>query len=298
LCYNCAHVVQGSYRLRIDYLVIGHVTQDLTPGGPVPGGTAYYAAVTAQRLGCRVALVTRAPSALVEQVQAAAPGLEVYVLPAEQATTFENRYHGNDRRQLLHHVAGTLAIDNIPVAWRQPAIVHLAPVAREVEPTLAVHFSTSLVCATPQGWLREWDQAGRVRYVPLRQPRGQLRAIDAMVFSAEDVNHDPDEMRRLIDSVPVVAVTRAAEGAVLYTQDGARPSPARPAELVDPTGAGDVFAAAFFTSLRRSGDPYEATAVANVVASFSIERAGVEGIPSRAAVEAWFARQASQRGIG
>jgi 1D-myo-inositol 3-kinase len=171
-------------------------------------------------------------------------------------------------------------------------------VARELDPALAGHFSTSLVCATPQGWLREWDQTGRVRHVSLMQAREKLRAIDAMVFSAEDVNHDPHEMRSLIDAVPVVAVTRSAEGAVLYTRDGARPSPARPAELVDPTGAGDVFAAAFFTSLRRGGDPYEATAFANVVASFSIERAGVEGIPTRGAVEAWFARQASQRGIG
>ena len=42
----------------IDYLVIGHLTKDITPQGPQLGGTAAYAARTAQAMGLRVGMVT------------------------------------------------------------------------------------------------------------------------------------------------------------------------------------------------------------------------------------------------
>jgi sugar/nucleoside kinase (ribokinase family) len=50
-----------------------------------------------------------------------------------------------------------------------------------------------------------------------------------------------------------------------------------------------VFAAAFFIRLYASGDPFEAAAFANVVASFAIEAQGIAGIPTRGEVEAWLA---------
>lgn len=274
--------------MSIEYLIIGHITQDLTAAGPMPGGTALYAATTAQRLGRRVALVTRAPAEM--DVAAFLPGVELALLPTERATTFENRYRGNDREQILHHAAAPITWEEIPPAWRQAPIVHLAPIAQDVDLSLLAAFPNSLVCVTPQGWLRAWDETGRVRYAPLTNARSLLRPVDVMVFSAEDVAHDPLAMRDLIGAVPITVVTRAAEGAVVYSKDGPRPTPARPARVVDPTGAGDVFAAAFFSSLYERGDPHEAAAFANVVASFAIEGQGTASIPTRAQVEAWFAQ--------
>jgi hypothetical protein len=42
----------------IDLVAVGHVTFDETPSGIRPGGSAYYAALTARRLGLRVGLLT------------------------------------------------------------------------------------------------------------------------------------------------------------------------------------------------------------------------------------------------
>jgi hypothetical protein len=42
----------------INYLIIGHLTRDLTPDGPRLGGTAAYAGLTASALGLRVGIVT------------------------------------------------------------------------------------------------------------------------------------------------------------------------------------------------------------------------------------------------
>lgn len=271
----------------IDYLLIGHVTQDLTPAGPLMGGTASYSAITAQRLGKRVGVVTRASPDF--NVEGRLPGIEVHCVPDAQTTTYENVYQGNNRTQWIRATAGPLTLDDVPPAWRGAPIVHLAPLTQEFPPSLALSFPRARVGATPQGWLRQWDEAGRVGYKPLPDPLKHLRGIDALIFSAEDVAHDPAAMRALIRAVPLAVITQAQEGAVVHTINGPRPLPARPAQIVDPTGAGDVFAAAFLVRLGETDDPFEAAAFANVVASFSIEGQGISAIPTRETVEAWLA---------
>jgi hypothetical protein len=42
----------------IDYLVIGHLTKDLTPQGSRMGGTASFASLTGKALGMRVGIIT------------------------------------------------------------------------------------------------------------------------------------------------------------------------------------------------------------------------------------------------
>ena len=55
----------------------------------------------------------------------------------------------------------------------------------------------------------------------------------------------------------------------------------RPANLVDPTGAGDIFTLAFIIRYQETGDPVESARFADVTASFGIGAVGVAGIPSR-----------------
>jgi sugar/nucleoside kinase (ribokinase family) len=49
---------------------------------------------------------------------------------------------------------------------------------------------------------------------------------------------------------------------------------------VDPTGAGDVFAAAFFVRLLNTRDPWEAARFANRMAAVSVTRPGMQGVPT------------------
>ena len=70
------------------------------------------------------------------------------------------------------------------------------------------------------------------------------------------------------------------------------PQATAPATEVEPTGAGDVFAAAFLIRYNASGDPYEAAAYAAVAGALTVEADGIRGVPSRAALEArWRAVQ-------
>jgi len=64
-----------------------------------------------------------------------------------------------------------------------------------------------------------------------------------------------------------------------------------PAEVVDPTGAGDCFAAALAVGLAESMDPLEAARFANAAGSLAVEAAGAQpAMPNRSQVLARLAR--------
>ncbi|HSD83673.1 MAG TPA: PfkB family carbohydrate kinase, partial [Anaerolineae bacterium] len=61
--------------------------------------------------------------------------------------------------------------------------------------------------------------------------------------------------------------------------------PTRAVAIVDVTGAGDIFAAAYLVHLRRSNDPFGAARFATCLATQSITRRGLESIPTPLEIE-------------
>jgi sugar/nucleoside kinase (ribokinase family) len=55
---------------------------------------------------------------------------------------------------------------------------------------------------------------------------------------------------------------------------------------VDATGAGDIFAAAFFIRLHTTRDPWEAARFATQLAAYSVTRPGLEGVPTQEEIDA------------
>ena len=128
---------------RPDFLVIGHVVKDVVPGGWRLGGTAAYASLQASRLGLRVAVVTSVPASM--DLAALLPGVEVHRVPSRRATTFRNCYQDGHRSQFLLGRARSLALSDVPDAWRTAPIVLLGPVCGEVPPEATSLFAHSLV---------------------------------------------------------------------------------------------------------------------------------------------------------
>jgi 1D-myo-inositol 3-kinase len=284
-----------------DFVAIGHATRDLLPGGGWRlGGTVTFAALTAQRLGLRVAVLTSGPPDLLAALRAALPGVALACLPAPDATTYENVYAGGMRTQYLRGRALPISTSDLPATWRDARIALLAPLAGEVEHALAAAFPRALVAATPQGWLRRWDASGRVIPGPLGDAETLLPRLRALILSHEDLlapalsasgASDGGSAPGTADAqiatwarlVPLVVVTRGPDGALLYRDGGAPESfPGYPARELDPTGAGDVFAAAFLCELDSTGDPRAAVDFANRAAALSVEHPGADGIPARA----------------
>ncbi|MGD2253670.1 MAG: PfkB family carbohydrate kinase [Anaerolineales bacterium] len=261
----------------VHYLVIGHVSKDLTPDGPTLGGTAAYAALTAYALGLRVGVVTSAGPDLDLTPLAK---LHVHCLPSDQSTTFENTYAGGNRQQRLLGKASALHPTSIPPAWRSASIVHLAPIAREVPSKMIETFSGALVCLTPQGWMRTWDRRGCVRRGPWENEDQLLPLAGAVVLSSEDVEGDLDAIQSMAQRCRLLAVTEGARGATVYWQGGQRRFQAPEVDEIDPTGSGDIFAAGFFVRLYQTKDPWESARFANALASASVTRRSIASTPS------------------
>jgi hypothetical protein len=261
----------------IDYLIIGHITLDKDGRNFRLGGTATYASLMAQALGLRVGIVTswgsEVPLNLLKEIP-------IINLASECSTTFENIYATGGRIQIISGVAQKLNVNLVPDAWLNTPIVHLAPVAQEVEPSIVRHFSNSFIGITPQGWLRSWDDEGRVTSCEWPEATFVLQNSGATVISIEDIGGDEERIEEMASACQVLAVTENREGVRLFWHGDVRRF--RPAEIIslDPTGAGDIFAAAFFIRLNTTRDPWEAARFANQLAAISVTRPGLTGIPT------------------
>ena len=268
----------------IDYLLIGHMTADLTPNGRIAGGTVTYAARTAAAFGLRVGLLTSAAEgeALLPEVTRYA---QVMSLPAEQTTTYENIYEPGGRVQYVRGVAAPIGAGDLPPAFRATPLVHLAPIAGEVDPQIAHEFRDSTVLLTLQGWLRRWDADGRVHFRRWFDP-DVLKSIDIVVFSEEDIIEAPDMEAAFAGAVKHLFVTRAEHGGTYYRDGVPLDYTTPPVDLVNPTGAGDVFAASLLASLPAVNHDFVAAAkVAARLGAICVTRFGIDGTPTQTEVE-------------
>lgn len=268
----------------IDYLVIGHLTQDITPSGLRLGGTAAYSSLTARALGLRVGVLTACQDCL-DAVELESAGVQVVGQRAEVNTTFENIQTPNGRVQVIHNLAPSIDLSMIPEPWRTTPIIHLGPVAREVDPMLARAFPSSFVGLTPQGWMRDWDEQGHVRFSEWPEAAFILQSANAAVMSIEDVRNNEEIVEDMASASRVLAVTEGANGARLYWNGDLRRFRPPSVEEVESTGAGDIFAAAFFYRLSSTRDPWEAARFATQLASFSVLRPGLQGIPTEEEIQ-------------
>lgn len=265
-----------------DYTTVGHVTVDVMPDGSSrPGGSAFYAALQAARLGMRTLIVTKGAVERIEHLMEPWRGeLDVRILPAAQTTTLDTSGWGAARTQRMLAWAGTIGEDVV----LDTRILHLAPVARETPREW--RGSADFVGVTPQGLVRRWSQEDRgiVVHAPL-DPALLPAHGDAFVFSETE----RESCGSLIagDSA-VVAITAAAEPTTLRLADGELMRVGVPAieSPRDDVGAGDVFAAAFFVALCEDRSPPDAAAFANAAAAVRISGFGAGAIGDRAAIEA------------
>jgi len=206
-------------------------------------------------------------------------------LPAEHSTTFENLTTPEGRIQTIFHVANNIDLNLIPEQWLSASIVHLGPIAQEVEPTLVRHLTNSLIGTTPQGWLRTWDEKGRV--VPTEWPEASfvLSNVGAAVVSSEDLGFDESRIEEMAIASRVLAVTEGTDGVRLFWNGDVRRFRPPIVSEVDTTGAGDIFATAFFFRLYATRDPWEAARFATQLAAISVTREGLNGLPTQEEIQ-------------
>lgn len=299
-----------------DYLIIGHITADLLDDGSVTlGGTTLYSGLAAAHMGASVAILTRGrfgetvAGMDIPGLGEYADRLQVIVQDADAPTTFTNHYTGSLRTQHIKHWAGPIDLRGLPPHWGNAKIVHLGPVADEIDPRRISGLTTNFLGVTPQGWMREWpkERGGRVNLVPLRLPVDLVNRIDSAIVSDEEIFNAREFIER-VGERRLSVVTRGPEGATIYhslprdVQVGPGQKayrtieiPGVPVKAKSLTGAGDVFAAAFFLKAsEKNSSALEAGRFANTVAALSLRELGAGVVPEMKEVEEVMSRLAEQ----
>ncbi len=293
--------------LHFDYTTLGHVTIDVMPDGSrQPGGTAFYGALQAARLGQRTLVVTRGCARELEELlEPYRAEIELSIMPAGHTTTLYTTGSGTARRQRVLAWAGPLAQE----IHLDTAILHLAPVARET-PT-RWRGEAAFVGLTPQGLVREWSGSdgemsllaparsdpalgtpvARADAPPGRgveDALGLAERCDAIVVSERERASCAGLIEAARGAGAVVAITAGPWPNTLLLPGGAVLEPQVPGieHLCDDLGAGDVFAAAFFVALAERCSPEAAAAFANAAAAVRMQGAGPDAIGERPAIEA------------
>jgi sugar/nucleoside kinase (ribokinase family) len=278
---------------QVDYLAIGHVSVDAFAKRFILGGSASYAALTARQLGQRVGVLTSADyeplivDTLIGREHVRQPETPIRVLrvPTDSTTCYVNQYDEHGRTQYLLGRAADLRPEHVPVEWRAAPVVHLAPLAQEIDPALLHTFDGSMMLITPQGWMRGWDKDGKIFPVQWEHAEAALARADVVVFSTEDVPV-PAVVARYAELARLLVVTESRRGCLVYER-GKQPWRShafRPARVIDPTGAGDVFASSFGIHYHRTGNPRASADFANAAASFVLEKRAWQGIPTAEAI--------------
>jgi sugar/nucleoside kinase (ribokinase family) len=266
-----------------DLVAVGHVTLDETSRGVQPGGAAYYAAITAYRLGLQVALLTSFADDFPREVFP--PGLEVAVVPAARTTRYGLTTSAGGRRLKLRARAADLGATSLPPAWREPGLAVVCPVAGEVVGRLAASFEDTAVAVLPQGWMRGFGRDGTVSQQRWPGAAAILPHVQVVVVSDEDLEGSDDDAVAWFQQVPLGALTRGEAGATLYVNGEPYHLAPDTVTVVDDTGAGDVFATTLLVEYQRCGDPWLAGAAATCAAAASTTGEGASAIPDRERLE-------------
>lgn len=261
-------------------LIVGHVTHDRFDQRVRAGGSAFYAAKTARALGARARLVSTVGVDFERYEELR--GLEMLLTVRDRTTTFENSYAaGHPRVQRVAAVSPSVTPRSLPPEWRKPEVLFLAPVIGEIDvPTWLDVIDTPLVGLGLQGMLKGLgEREGSSRSVVPRHfelADDVLERVKVAFLSDEDLAElaSLELLERLRRIVPVVVMTEGARGSRLWTRSGTYKVGTFPAVSRDPTGAGDVYAAAFLVATSEGARPGDAALLASAAASVVVEEEG------------------------
>ncbi len=266
-----------------DYLIMGHITRDLLDPGSRLGGTAIYSSILAQRMGMKVGLFTSCERELDLDCL---DGIEIIIQDSTKTTTFNNKYSVQGREQHLLDRAPDLDLEQLPPLWRNARVIHLAPIAGELNLACGALFPNQVVYYSLQGWLRKWDQDCLIKPVSLPEISLDHSHPAGAFLSLEDLGNERTELDRLSKLFPLLILTLGDGGAEIYHEQIMSPVSAPAKTELDPTGSGDIFAAAFIIEKEIRGKSInESARIATALAARSVTRPGIDGIPTIKEIE-------------
>jgi len=257
--------------------VVGNLSRDIVAGAaPRPGGAVYYGARALSRIGAEARIVTRCAANDIEDLlpRLEAFGLPVSFHPGERTTAFTFHYEGDHRVMHVDDIGDPWTVEDA-TGWVAEAIGDTEWV--QVGSLLRSDFPASTLSALAGGHRRLLvDAQGLVRLArigPLERDAdvdpAALRPLAVLKLNENEARIlaggvEPDHLRAL--GVPEIVLTLGSAGALVVTESHADRIARVPVEgVVDPTGAGDAFSAAYVSARAQGATPVEAARAANTL---------------------------------
>jgi 2-dehydro-3-deoxygluconokinase len=189
-----------------------------------------------------------------------------------------------------------------PAYLRGARLFHTSGISQAISESCRAAVDAAITAARTQGVMVSYDLNIRPGLWPPTVARavveGTIPRADIVFLSGEDIGHlyggtPPEElMAMMLAAGPRLVVLKQGEdGCLILSADGQRVQvPAWPVDVVDTTGAGDAFAAAFAVEWLRGVPLEQAGRFANAVGALTAAGLGaVEPIPTRVQVEEFMA---------
>ena len=269
--------------------LIGNPTRDHIVNGPKHvkafGGTVLYAGLFLARSGCEVTIIGKGDDEMKNWIER--QGISTtYFSQTSRVVEFKNVYVLNRREQFARS-GEKIYLPEVPdTAFRSKAIL-VGSVLQEVDPEIVRAPRQGLLMLEAQGFMRYLSSEGKVLHRKSGDAEAVVRNCDilkvdeaeaAVLTASTGVNA---AARVLYQMGPkIVIITCGEKGVTIF--DGTRMIRIRApkAEVVDPTGAGDVFGAAFLIRYLQTEDLIQAGIFASAAAAISMTEFGTVAVPS------------------
>ncbi len=272
----------------IDICCVGHITSDKVVTTKavkhMAGGTAWYFSCALANFDINYLLVTALATTEMHYVShLRQKGICVNVQPSDHTVYFENIYAENqdERTQNVLQMATAFKLD--PLLYEDAQIYHLGPLLSDDIPVPLIKYlaSKGLVSLDVQGYLRKvlkkkvhavnWlEKREALQYVTI------LKADEAELQALTGCKEVSNGAQKLIDwGVKEVVITNGSKGSVIYCNSFVYTIPAwQPHILVDATGCGDTYMAAYLYQRVKGEGPQSSGEFAASMASLKMESSG------------------------
>ncbi|MEM2175004.1 MAG: carbohydrate kinase family protein [Candidatus Micrarchaeia archaeon] len=295
--------------MSIDFISIGHIINETIKFpeytiGPVLGSPAAYSALTASKLGAKVAILTKIgtdfPKELLKpfyEMKIDTAGIKI---EGNESTTNILTYNKAGKKEFLYlKKASPILSSDIPKDYLKARLALICPMDGEVSLEVVKIFKESgaLIAIDIDGYGGRGGKIGK--YLIEKSIKNKKEAIKELIkivkyshivkIGYEDSLHlfkikrkkEEDILKFLIkEGAKIGIITLGKRGSIVATNEDIYRIPAIPANVIDTTGGGDAFIAGFLIEYLRTNDAFRSALFGSAVASIIIEKSG-GAIPSR-----------------
>ncbi len=271
-----------------DVCIIGHITKDIlrikNEKKEMPGGVAYYFSIALKNLGSKVSLITKVARKDKDLFNNLIRNdIPIFYKDSQKTTTFENIYSEDldIRIQKVKCVAQPFVSKDIPDISAR--IFHFGPLTKEDIPLemLKLVSKKAKVSLDIQGFLRKIEK-GKVESVDWEEKEEALTYVnilktdetEAKILSGEDNIRNAAEKLSAY-SIDEIIITLGSKGSLIYSKGNFYSIPSfPPKKIVDATGCGDTYMAAYIYQRLKSSNIEKSGKFAAATASLKLEILG------------------------